>query len=110
MNTLTNTIQVTGKIGYQPQIKRTPTGKKEARIQLTSQELIRNKDGRKTTTSTWYNVIFSGSQVDLIEHFLTQGKEIMVTGNMTFKPYHDTLHNKRYVTEIIGKNLKIFNL
>ena len=53
----------------------------------------------------WHNIIAWGKIAEIIESFVTKGKEIAVEGKLTHRSYDDKDGNKRYVTEVVVNEL-----
>jgi len=50
-------------------------------------------------------VTFWGKPVDIIEKYLLKGKEVGISGKLTYRDYEDKDGVKRYVTDIVGNEL-----
>ncbi|TXI67769.1 MAG: single-stranded DNA-binding protein, partial [Flavobacterium sp.] len=53
----------------------------------------------------WHRVTAWGKTADIIERFVTKGKEIAIEGKLTHRSYDDKDGNKRYVTEVIANEI-----
>ena len=105
MNTLRNQVQLIGNLGNDPEIFQFESGKKKASISIATNETFVNADKEKITNTQWHKVVFFGKTADIVEKYLQKGKEIAITGKLTYRDYEDKSGNKRYVTEIVGNEL-----
>lgn len=105
MNSLRNQVQLIGNLGNDPEIITFESGKKRAKITLATNETYKDAQGKKITHTDWHTVIFWGKSVEIIEKYVQKGKEIAVSGKLTYRDYEDKEGNKRYVTEIVGSDL-----
>jgi len=101
MNTLRNKVQLIGNLGNDPEIITLESGKKLAKFSLATNESYKNSEGEKITQTDWHNLIAWGKTADIIEKYVTKGKEIAVEGKLTSRSYDDKEGNKRYVTEVV---------
>ena len=101
MNALKNRVQLIGNVGNDPEIKILESGKKVAKVNLATNESYYNDKNEKITDTQWHTVTAWGKTADIIESFVTKGKEIAVEGKLTHRSYDDKEGIKRYVTEII---------
>ena len=101
MSTLKNKVQLIGNVGQEPTITTLESGKKVARLSLATNENYKNSKGEKQTDTNWHTIIAWGKTADIIEKYVTQGKEIAVAGKLNTRDYQDKDGNKRYVTEVI---------
>ncbi len=100
MNTLRNRVQLIGNVGQDPEIKNLEGGRKLANISLATNDSYTNDKGEKITDTQWHRLTAWGNTAELIEKFVTKGKEIAITGKLSYKSYDDKNGEKRYQTEI----------
>ena len=105
MSTLRNKVQLIGNVGNDPEIKSFDGGKKLAKLTIATNESYKNEKGEKVEDTQWHNVIAWGKTADIIEKYVTKGKEIAIEGKLTHRSYEDKNGEKRYVTEIIVHEL-----
>ena len=101
MNAMKNKVQLIGHVGQEPEIKTFGEGKKVANITLATNESYTNAKGEKVEETQWHKVKAWGKVADIIEKYVTKGKEICVEGKLTYSDYLDKDGNKRYVTEVV---------
>ena len=101
MSTLKNKVQLIGNVGLEPTITNLENGKKVARLSLATNEHYKNGQGEKQTDTNWHTIIAWGKTADIIEKYVTKGKEIAIEGKLSTRAYDDKDGNKRYVTEVI---------
>ena len=101
MNAMKNKVQLIGHVGQEPEIKTFGEGKKVVNITLATNESYTNAKGEKVEETQWHKVKAWGKVADIIEKYVTKGKEICVEGKLTYSDYLDKDGNKRYVTEVV---------
>lgn len=105
MNTLRNKVQLIGNLGNDPEIVNLESGKKLAKFSIATNESYKNAEGEKVTDTQWHNVVAWGKTAEIIEKFVTKGKEIAIEGKLTSRSYDDKDGQKRYVTEVVCNEL-----
>ncbi|UOX35004.1 single-stranded DNA-binding protein [Flavobacterium sediminilitoris] len=105
MNTLRNKVQLIGHVGQEPEIKSFEGGKKLANITLATNESYTNANGEKVDNTEWHRLTAWGKIADLIENYVTKGKEIAIEGKLTHRSYEDKDGVKRFITEVIINDL-----
>ncbi|HKX85235.1 MAG TPA: single-stranded DNA-binding protein [Flavobacterium sp.] len=105
MNALRNRIQLIGNVGQEPEIKNLEGGKKLAKITLATNESYYNDKKEKVTDTQWHTVTAWGKTAELIENYVTKGKEIAIEGKLSYRTWEDKNGEKRYSTEIIANEL-----
>ncbi|MEO8515660.1 MAG: single-stranded DNA-binding protein [Flavobacterium sp.] len=105
MNTLRNKVQLIGHVGQEPEIKNFDGGKKLANLTIATNEVYYNDKGDKVEQTEWHRITAWGKTAEIIEKFVTKGKEIAIEGKLTHRNYDDKDGNKRYVTEVVVNEL-----
>jgi len=100
MYALKNKVQLIGNLGNAPEVRTLESGKKMARFSVATNENYRNAKGEKVTETQWHNLVAWGKVAEIVEKFLTKGKEVAIEGKLVNRSYNDKEGNKKYVTEI----------
>ncbi|NHM00538.1 single-stranded DNA-binding protein [Flavobacterium difficile] len=95
-----NRVQLIGHVGQDPEIKNLENGK-VANLSIATHENYTNAKGEKVEQTEWHRISAWGKTADIIEKYVTKGKEIAVEGKLTHRNYEDKDGIKRYVSEII---------
>ncbi len=105
MNTLRNKVQLIGHVGNEPTITNLESGKKCAKLTLATNEVYKNDKGEKVEETQWHSVVAWGKTAEIIEKYVTKGKELAITGKLTHRSYDDKNGEKRYITEVVANEL-----
>ena len=105
MNTLKNQVQLIGHVGTEPEIKNFEGGRKLANLTLATNETYKNDKGEKVEETQWHKVVAWGKTAEVIEKYVSKGKEIAICGKLTHRRYDDKNGDKRYITEIVANEL-----
>ena len=100
-----NKVQLIGHVGQEPEIKNLEGGKKLANISIATNEVYYRENGDKVEQTQWHRVTAWGKTAEIIEKFVTKGKEIGIEGKLTHRSYDDKEGNKKYVTEIVANEV-----
>jgi single-strand DNA-binding protein len=100
MYALKNKVQLIGNLGNAPEVKTLESGKKMARFNVATNEVYRNAKGEKVTETQWHNLVAWGKVAEIVEKYLTKGKEVAIEGKLINRSYNDKEGNKKYITEI----------
>ncbi|HEY0092348.1 MAG TPA: single-stranded DNA-binding protein [Flavobacterium sp.] len=107
MNALKNKVQLIGNTGNDPEIINLESGKKLAKMTIATNESYKNDKGEKVTDTQWHNVIAWGKTAELIEKYVTKGKEVAIEGRLTHRSYEDKSGEKKYFTEVVAGELML---
>ncbi|GGK46225.1 MULTISPECIES: single-stranded DNA-binding protein [Flavobacteriaceae] len=105
MSTLKNKVQLIGNVGQEPTITNLESGKKVARLSLATNENYKNSNGEKQTETNWHTIVAWGKTAEIIEKYVTKGKEIAIEGKLTSRSYETKEGEKRYVTEVLANEI-----
>ena len=100
-----NSVQLIGHVGQEPEIKNLEGGKKLANISIATNEVYYKDNGDKVEQTQWHRVTAWGKTAEIIERFVTKGKEIGIEGKLTHRSYDDKDGIKRYVTEVVANEI-----
>jgi single-strand DNA-binding protein len=105
MNAMKNKVQLIGNVGNEPEVKTFGEGKKVANITIATNDFYINDKGEKVEQTEWHRVTAWGKVADIIEKYVTKGKEIAIEGKLTHRSYDDKDGNKRYITEVVASDV-----
>ncbi len=105
MNAMKNKVQLIGNVGNDPEIKNLDGGKKVANLTIATNDSYKNDKGEKVEQTEWHKVVAWGKTAEIIEKFVTKGKEIAIEGKLTHRSYDDKNGEKRYITEVVANEV-----
>ncbi len=100
MNALKNSVQLIGHLGQDPEIVTLESGSKLAKFTIATSDSYKNAKGEKVEDTQWHNVVAWGKTADVVENFLSKGKQVAIEGKLTHRAYETKEGDKRYFTEI----------
>ena len=104
-----NKVQLIGHVGQEPEIKTIEGGKKVANLTIATNEVYYKENGDKVENTELHRVSAWGKTADIIEKYVTKGKEIAIEGKLTHRSYDDKDGNKRYITEVMVNELVLMS-
>jgi single-strand DNA-binding protein len=99
MKSLRNSVQLIGHLGKDPEIK-TFTNSKKASFSIATTDAYKNQKGEKVEDTQWHNIVVWGKLADVVEKYLTKGREVCVEGRLIHRNYETDKGEKRFITEI----------
>lgn len=107
MSTLRNRVQLIGRVGNDPEVKTFDGGKKVANLNIATNDYYKNEKGERTEQTEWHRVVAWGKTAEIIEQFVSKGKEIAVEGKLTHRSYDDKDGTKRFITEVSVNEIQL---
>lgn len=98
-----NQVTVTGRLGADPEIRRTQGGKAIANMRVACSETWRDAtSGERKEKTEWVSVVcFSEGLCKIIEQYIKKGSRVLVQGKMQTRKWQDQSGNDRYSTEVV---------
>ena len=109
MNTLKNSVRLSGFLGNKPDVKKFGEGKQLARVSIAVNERFKNANGEWLTDTQWHSLVFWGKQAHFVEKSLDKGSEISVEGKLINRTYVDREGTTRYVTEVVVHEILVLS-
>jgi single-strand DNA-binding protein len=98
-----NRATLIGKLGADPEIRRSQDGRPIANLRLATSETWKDKNtGEKKERTEWHRVVcFSEGLCKVIEQYLRKGSKVLIEGQIQTRKWTDQAGQERYSTEIV---------
>jgi len=94
-----------GRLGKDPELRYTPSGKAVASFSLATSERWTGQDGQRNESTTWHNIVAWGKQAELMKEYLRKGREVYIEGRIDNRTYDKKDGSgKGYISEIVVQN------
>ncbi len=95
-----NRVELIGRVGRDPEIVHFSNGGSVAKFSIATSEKWKNKDGEQQEETHWHNVEVFGKLADVVNSYVTKGKQIYVSGQVVYDKWEDKDGNNRTSTKI----------
>lgn len=102
-----NKVILLGNLGKDPEIRHLENGRSVANFTLATSEVYKNKEGNKVTNTEWHNVVLWTPLAEVADKYLKKGSQVYIEGKITTRSYDDKEGNKRYITEVVGREMNL---
>ena len=102
-----NKVILIGRLGADPELRTIPDGTSVVNISIATSETYPDKNnpqGPRIEKTEWHRVSFFGRSAELINEYMSKGRQLYVEGSLSTRKYQDKEGNDRYITEIRGRN------
>lgn len=100
MNAIKNRVQLIGNLGQDPEIVTLEGGSKLAKFSIATSDYYKNAKGEKVEDTQWHNIVAWGKTAEIVESYLTKGKQVAIEGKLIHRTYETKEGEKKYFTEI----------
>ncbi|WP_027385562.1 single-stranded DNA-binding protein [Chryseobacterium gregarium] len=97
---LRNKVTLVGYTGKEVEMISFENGNVKAAVSLATSDYYTNAKGDKVEETQWHSLVAFGKTAEILQKYVTKGKEIAVEGKLTYRSYDDKDGIKRYITEI----------
>lgn len=97
---LRNKVTLVGYTGKEVETISFENGNVKAAVSLATSDYYTNAKGDKVEETQWHSLVAFGKTAEILQKYVTKGKEIAVEGKLTYRSYDDKDGIKRYITEI----------
>ena len=94
-----NKVQLIGRLGQDPEIKYTDSGKNVANVSLATSETWKDQSGENQEKTEWHKLVMWDRLATLAENYLKKGSQIYAEGSIQTREYMKD-DEKRYITEV----------
>jgi len=95
-----------GNLGADPEVRYSQSGTAIANFTVATTETW-TKDGNKEEKTEWHRVVFFGKVAEICGEYLKKGSKCYIEGKLQTRQWDDKEGNKRYTTEIVGREMKM---
>lgn len=102
-----NKVILVGNLGKDPEVRHLDNGRAVANFSVATSETYKNRQGERVTTTEWHNVVLWTPLAEVAEKYLKKGSQVYIEGKLTTRSWDDQEGNKRYTTEVVGREMKM---
>lgn len=97
-----NQVLLMGRLGGEPIIRETKTGRKVAQFSLATSSLSADPEKRKTT---WHRVVVWGKEAELCNQWLSKGSAVLVEGRIEKDRYTSASGEQKESIEVTASKV-----
>jgi single-strand DNA-binding protein len=102
-----NKIILLGNVGKDPETRTLENGTKVTSLTIATSETWKDKQGNKKEEVQWHSVQLWRGLAEVAETYVKKGSKLLIEGKVTYRSYEDKEGNTKYITEIVGKEMKM---
>lgn len=95
-----NKVNLIGHTGKEVEIVNYDNGSIKATVSLATNDHYKKASGEKVEETQWHNLVAFGKTAEIMQKYVSKGKEIAVEGKLMYRSYDGTDGQKKYFTEI----------
>jgi single-strand DNA-binding protein len=100
-----NKVMIIGRLGRDPEMRYTPSGKPVTTFVVATSRSWNTSDGQRRSETEWFNVVAWGNLAEICKQFLVKGKQVYIEGRLQTRHWEDSEGNKHSATEIVANEM-----
>ena len=101
-----NQAQLIGRLGKDPEVRYTGSGKAVANFSIATEEKWKNQSGEPQIKTEWHRCVAWGKLAEIIQQYVKKGNLIFVQGRIETRSWEKD-GVKRYSTEIVVDKMQM---
>jgi single-strand DNA-binding protein len=100
-----NKVMIIGKLGRNPEMRYTPSGRAVTSFSVATSRNWVNSEGERREETEWFNVVAWGNLAEICKQYLTKGQQVYVEGRLQTRGWEDQNGKKHYSTELVANEM-----
>ncbi|MEL6110474.1 MAG: single-stranded DNA-binding protein [Planctomycetota bacterium] len=101
-----NQVTLIGRLGADPKVSYTQSGKAVANFSLATEEAFLDDDGQRRTRTEWHRIVVWGKTAESCGEYLRKGRQVCVVGRLQTREWSDREGHKRFTTEVVAMRVE----
>jgi len=102
-----NKVILIGNLGKDPELRYTPGGAAVVNFPIATNERWKDKSGQPQERTEWHNIVLWGRLAEIANDYLKKGSAVYIEGRLQTRSWEDRDGNKRYTTEVVGRQMQL---
>jgi single-strand DNA-binding protein len=102
-----NKVILVGRLGADPEIKYTPSGRAYANFNVATNAVWKDQEGNQKDRTDWHRVVAWGKLAEIIGEYLKKGSSVYLEGRLQTRSWDDQNGLKRYITEVVATDMEM---
>ncbi|MCJ7715468.1 MAG: single-stranded DNA-binding protein [Anaerolineales bacterium] len=100
-----NKVMLIGRLGQEPEMRYTPSGRPLTKFQLAVNRTWKSADGEKKTETEWFNIVVWGKLAEICNQYLSKGQQIYIEGRLHTRQWQDDDGGNHSSVEVVAQEL-----
>ncbi len=100
-----NKVLIIGRLGQDPEMRYTPSGRPLTKFQLAANRTWTTADGEKKSETEWFNIVAWGKLAEICNQYLKKGQQVYVEGRLHTRRWQDDDGSNHSSVEVITQEM-----
>jgi len=104
-----NKVMLIGRLGRDPEMRYTPTGKPVTSFSVATNRTWVTADGERREATEWFNVVAWRELAEICHQHLAKGSKVYIEGRLQTRSWESQDGQKHYRTEVVADEMIILH-
>jgi single-strand DNA-binding protein len=100
-----NKVLLIGRLGQDPEMRYTPSGRPLTKFQMAVNRSWTTADGEKKTETEWFNIVSWGKLAEICNQYLSKGQQVYIEGRLHTRNWQDEGGSNHSTVEITAQEM-----
>ena len=100
-----NKVMLIGRLGHDPEMRYTPSGKPLTKFQLAVNRSWTSANNEKKTETEWFTVVSWGKLAEICNQYLKKGHQVYIDGRLHTRRWQNDEGVNHSVVEVVAKEM-----
>ncbi|MBS1252407.1 MAG: Single-stranded DNA-binding protein [Anaerolineales bacterium] len=100
-----NKVMLIGRLGRNPEMRYTPSGKPVTSFSIATNRTWVTSDGERREATEWFNVVAWQELAEICHQHLGKGFKVYIEGRLQTRSWESPDGNKHYRTEVVASEM-----
>jgi single-strand DNA-binding protein len=100
-----NKVMIIGRLGRDPEMRYTPSGRPVTTFSVATSRNWNTSDGEKRTETEWFNVVAWSSLAEICNQYLVKGQQVYIEGRLQSRNWEDESGKRHSSVEIVANEM-----
>jgi single-strand DNA-binding protein len=100
-----NKVLIIGRVGRDPEMRYTPSGRPVTTFSVGTSRTWNTSDGERRTETEWFNVVAWSNLAEICKQYLAKDRLVYIEGRLQTRHWDDQEGNKHSATEIVASEM-----
>lgn len=100
-----NKVLLIGRLGQDPEMRYTPSGKPLTKFQIAVNRSWTSGENEKKTETEWFTVVSWGKLAEICNQYLTKGKQVYLEGRLHTRHWKDEEGANHSAVEVVAREM-----
>ncbi len=100
-----NKVMLIGRLGHDPEMRYTPSGKPLTKFQIAVNRSWTSADNEKQTETEWITIVSWGKLAEICNQYLNKGRQVYIEGRLHTRNWKDEEGANHSSVEVIAQEM-----